>query len=564
MSVSVTQRPRRRAGARPWRAALLAGALVLAAVAASAAALAAPATARDWVMGTAAVGWALLAVALATAGLLLRRARRDAAAARSANTAARADLTALSADTAQLVTVALPAVVEKTAAGATPGAALADVTQPSDTGLRRLLETVTTELAAAASRTAAAEAGAREAERRLAKVDDDLGHLVAKTFPPAFEALRQGRSGDTVLGGIDPPDDPRLRAVAESLIREVAVSERRAIAAQEATAKGLSRVQAKVMTMLADLREMQDKYGQEVFGDLLTLDHNASQLGLLTDRLSLLMGGRTSRAWNKPIVMESILRGAVGRIAAYRRVRMHVSSRAAITGYAAEGVMHLLAELMDNAANFSPPIEEVHVYVEERTSGIVVTIEDSGLKMSDAAMRHAEVCVSGRANDLALLQGTRLGLPVVGRLAEKFRISVNYRPSSRGGTGVVVLIPPHLVAQPQGLDQDPPTRPPVIPPLRTAADPLPAPRPAPAAPPTAAPTASTGSRPASGPRVATPGGLPVRPPGRTMAAADRDRPHGQDDKHAEEPRRPARDVGARFGAFHRSRQARPSDTDQES
>ena len=132
--------------------------------------------------------------------------------------------------------------------------------------------------------------------------------------------------------------------------------------------------------------------------------------------LALLMGGRSSRAWNKPIVMESILRGADGRIAAYQRVRLHCSTRVAVVGFAAEGVMHLLAELADNAANFSPPTDEVHVYVEESRTGIVITIEDSGLRMSEAAQRRAEESVSGRMTDLALLQGTRLGLAVVGPL----------------------------------------------------------------------------------------------------------------------------------------------------
>ena len=113
--------------------------------------------------------------------------------------------------------------------------------------------------------------------------------------------------------------------------------------------------------------------------------------------------------------------------------------------------MHLLAELMDNAANFSPPIDEVHVYVEDRSAGIVVTIEDSGLKMADAAMRRAEEAVTGRVTDLASLQGTRLGLAVVGRLASKYDIGVNYRPSSRGGTGVVVLLPLDLLAQQRDL-----------------------------------------------------------------------------------------------------------------
>ncbi|MER8004040.1 ATP-binding protein, partial [Streptomyces sp. NPDC095613] len=356
-------------------------------------------------------------------------------------------------------------------------------------------------------------------------------------------------------------------------------------------------------------------HGAEVFGDLLRLDHNTSQLGLLTDRLALLMGGRASRSWNKPIGMESILRGAVGRIAAYQRVRLHCSSRAAIAGFAAEPVMHLLAELMDNAANFSPPIDEVHVYVEERAAGIVVTIEDSGLKMAAAAMRRAEEAVSGRVTDLALLQGTRLGLAVVGRLAAKYHISVNYRPSSRGGTGVVVLFPPQLLAQDQGPTSEQPTQslrrpaartaartpdaptgtaapagsPPALPDPPAPAAPLP-PSASPASPATpatpspldlpmespgqaAAPVAPYASGPSStpakprtptdgptdslaapadGPGLSTPNGLPVRPPGRTMAAADRGRPRPGSQA---ETARPSRDAGAQFGAFHRARRS---------
>ncbi|WP_344285818.1 ATP-binding protein, partial [Streptomyces hebeiensis] len=303
------------------------------------------------------------------------------------------------------------------------------------------------ELADAEGRAARAVVERDGALGRLERGAGDLDLIVSKVLPDAIGGLRSGGSAESVLGGLAVPGEPRLASLVEVVVRELAVSERRAAAAQAASAKALSRVQAKAVSMLADLREMQDRHGAEVFGDLLRLDHNTSQLGLLTDRLALLMGGRASRSWNKPIGMESILRGAVGRIAAYQRVRLHCSSRAAIAGFAAEPVMHLLAELMDNAANFSPPIDEVHVYVEERAAGIVVTIEDSGLKMAAAAMRRAEEAVSGRVTDLALLQGTRLGLAVVGRLAAKYHISVNYRPSSRGGTGVVVLFPPQLLAQ---------------------------------------------------------------------------------------------------------------------
>ncbi|GAA3310447.1 hypothetical protein GCM10020295_77570 [Streptomyces cinereospinus] len=382
----------------------------------------------------------------------------------------------------------------------------------------------------------------------------ELERLTIDTMPAAVTLLREGNSAETVLAKLDWPENPLLRSPAESFIRELARSERRSAAAQAASAKALSRVQAKTVSMLADLREMQERHGADVFGDLLRLDHSTSQLGLMTDRLALLMGGRSSRVWNKPIVMESILRGAVGRIAAYQRVRLHNSSKAAIAGFAAEGVMHLLAELMDNAANFSPPIDEVHVYVEERSAGLVVTIEDSGLKMSDAAMRRAEEAVSGQVTDLASLQGTRLGLGVVGRIAAKYGISVNYRPSSRGGTGVVVLLPPQVVAQqrePVAADRARPGA------EVTAAVPAPAAaapvRPQVVAPADAAPRADASRRPVA----ATENGLPVRAPGHTMAEAERRRPQASAESARQEPGAPgaARDAGSRFGAFHRGRQA---------
>ncbi|WP_242705000.1 hypothetical protein [Streptomyces sp. IBTA2] len=184
------------------------------------------------------------------------------------------------------------------------------------------------------------------------------------------------------------PEHPLLRTSAESVVRELALSERRALAAQTASAKALSRVQAKAVSMLADLRAMQERHGEEVFGDLLKLDHSTSQLGLMTDRLALLMGGRPSRAWNRPIVMESILRGAVGP---HRRPTSGYGCTARppppSPASPPRASMHLLAELMDNAANFSPPIDEVHVYVEERGTGIVVTIE--GQRSEDGRRRHA-------------------------------------------------------------------------------------------------------------------------------------------------------------------------------
>ncbi|MFH8803470.1 ATP-binding protein [Streptomyces sp. NPDC017936] len=549
--------------------------LATSAAAGGAAVALAPSDAFRWALAVVVAGWVCVAVVVLVDHRLVRRARGTAAERESENGRLRAEATRLSAEISHLAGVTLPAVAKRLREGTSAADALGSVPPPSDPPLQRLVHTFAVVVEEDVRRAAALDGEYRRTRHELDQAVAELGRLAGETLPTAVARLRDGRSADAVLAEVDLPRLPAVRAPAESFVRELAHSERRAAAAQAASAKALSRVQAKAVRMLADLREMQERHGEEVFGDLLRLDHSTSQLGLMTDRLALLMGGRSSRAWNKPIVMESILRGAVGRIAAYQRVRLHCSTRAAVSGFAAEGVMHLLAELMDNAANFSPPIDEVHVYVEDRSAGIVVTIEDSGLKMADAAMRRAEEAVSGRVTDLASLQGTRLGLAVVGRLAAKYGISVNYRPSSRGGTGVVVLLPLNLLAQQRDLvPHESAPRPDAVPaPAALAPAPLPD---APALPGAAQRPAVT-ERPAIADRTAaarpelpdqgrhrrpdgtTPNGLPVRAPGRTMAEAEREREQRQSASgrtgDAAPARRPARDAGSRFGAFHRARQS---------
>lgn len=84
--------------------------------------------------------------------------------------------------------------------------------------------------------------------------------------------------------------------------------------------------------------------------------------------------------------------------------------------------------------------------------GVIVSVEDSGLVMSEFQLRRAERAVSGDTSGLGGLSGTRLGLAVVGRLARKHGLTVSFRPSARGGTGVVVMVPRNLLT---GLDAVP-------------------------------------------------------------------------------------------------------------
>lgn len=389
----------------------------------------------------------------------------------------------------------------------------------------------------------------RKAEDRLHALEDDIHLLAADVVPEAARRVREGASAETVVAEFGPRTQGVAREILLRAIGEIGASERRRSAAMAACANAAGRVQAMATSMLADLRDMEGRHAEDVLGDLLKLDHSTAQTGRLADSIAVLTGARSGRRWTKPIVMESIVRGAMGRIQAYQRVQVHSSSTAAVVGYAAEDVMHALAELMDNATRFSAPSEEVHVYVEELHTGVAVTIEDGGLGMKPQALERAEAAVSiDEPLDLAKVPGTRLGLVVVGSLARKHKLQVYFRPSSRGGTGVVLRIPNQLVIHPRADE-------PAAPATRTTES-TPAAGGKHAAP-AATATAVLDETPPE-PESAPVAELPKRPRGQTLAAALK--------ATETEPRPPQRtekrtDIGARFSAFQQGRRSTtPDDT----
>ncbi|MEU3216451.1 ATP-binding protein [Streptomyces sp. NPDC006971] len=419
-------------------------------------------------------------------------------------------------------------------------------------------------LSTAVAATVHARAGANRLRARLAsetqRFTGEISRLVSASaaegqrFTAETARIRAAADAESArIAAQATAEAGRLAAEVERLAARASRSESERSAAIAACANAAGRMQALATSMLADLREMEHRHSAEdVLGDLLHLDHRTAQAGRLADSIAVLTGARSGRRWAKPIVMESILRGAMGRISGYQRVRLHSTSDVAVSGHAAEGVMHALAELIDNAANFSPPTAEVHVYVEEVPAGIVVTVEDSGLVMSDVQLRRAERAVSATDQDLTGLSGTRLGLAVVGRLARKHGLTVSFRPSARGGTGALMMLPQEILTRIAAPAAAPvASQAPVQAPARTVA-----PAPAPAAEPepthgTAAPAvpddfprprttaapAPTAPTVAPGPAVAPPpasaasettgglprfgeSGLPRRPRGRTLAAAE--------------------------------------------
>ncbi|MGK5552540.1 ATP-binding protein [Actinomadura kijaniata] len=427
----------------------------------------------------------------------------------------------------ELVDGPLPALIERLHAGAAPDETLAELRAVPDHLLGRLVRMV-------AEGVATSERGAARARAELAALEDEVARLADTTLPALIDRIRRDRvSAPSALADLPAPAHAALERLLREFVDNLAAGERTRASAMAACASAAARIQAQTTRMLAQLRELEDRYNEdEVFGDLLDLDHHVSQLGRLADSIALLSGGRSGRRWTKPIKLESVIRGAMGRIASYQRVQYHSTSTAAVVGFAAEGVMHALAELMDNAANFSPHGSAVHVYAEEEDAGVVVTIEDSGLGMRQRERERAERLVSETA-DLTSLPGTRLGLAVVGRLAGKHGLRVSFRPSSRGGIGVVVLIPRQLITHSAG-DA---TRTTLAESVRSAPRGVPVPDREPAG----------ALAPAAAPGAADTAYLPKRRRGATLTGA-------VEPQAAQAP--PPRDPGARFAAFRQSASGR--------
>lgn len=473
-------------------------------------------------------GGAAAAVALSAAAAGVAYFAAAARLARFQVVAAGAEALQLKRELTELAMDTVPFLVGRLRDEAQPEEAIREIRPPACDELRLLLGILVHEVAAAQRRAADSAAA-------LARLEQAAMVFSRETVPAVVSRMQAGEAADLVLADIERPSSVPLLGLLDAVVAEVGAAQHKSGAAMAACASAAARLQAQTLRMLAELRELQNRYGDDkVFGDLMELDHRVSQLGRLADSIGLLSGGRSGRRWTKPIMMESILRGAMGRIDAYRRVRMHSASSAAVAGYAAEGVMQALAELMDNAASFSAHGSEVHVYVEDEDAGAVVTIEDGGLGMRRRERQRAEELVS-QPLDLASLPGTRLGLAVVGRLASRYGLTVNFRPSSRGGTGVVVMIPRPLITQP-GLAAEPS-------PATLAGGPA---RPA-------VPTPS-GLEPA--PAITSGGELPVRPRGATLAAANRSMPPA-----SPAPAAAPRDGAARFAAFRQSSSHR-SDQEQ--
>ncbi|MEU1270765.1 nitrate- and nitrite sensing domain-containing protein [Streptomyces sp. NPDC005799] len=187
----------------------------------------------------------------------------------------------------------------------------------------------------------------------------------------------------------------------------------------------------------------------DVLKGLYELDSTASQLRRYEENLVIISGEQPRRSWREPVALIDILRSAVGEVAEYQRVEVHTDEDVYLAPPAVADVIHLLAELIDNATAYSPAPSPVGVRAALVAKGLVVEVEDRGLGMAeeDYASFNAQLAVEPKFDVVALADDLRLGMFVIARLATRHGIAVTLRPSPYGGTTAIVLVPHDIVVR---------------------------------------------------------------------------------------------------------------------
>jgi signal transduction histidine kinase len=246
--------------------------------------------------------------------------------------------------------------------------------------------------------------------------NDEIGQV-----GQAFDAVRQTAIASAV-------EEARLRQGVNDVFRNLA-----------------RRNQSLLQRQLTSLDQMERKATDpEVLDDLFKLDHLTTRMRRHAEGLIILSGAPPGRGWSAPVRLVDVMRGAVSEVEDYARVQVATQSRAALSGSAVTDVIHLLAELIENATSLSPPYTQVRVTGEAVMNGFAIEIEDRGLGLTPERLAELNHRLANPP-DVNPANTEQLGLFVVAQLARRHGIQVTLRTSPYGGTTAVTLIPRRLI-----------------------------------------------------------------------------------------------------------------------
>ena len=184
----------------------------------------------------------------------------------------------------------------------------------------------------------------------------------------------------------------------------------------------------------------------DILESLFKLDHLATRMRRNAENLLVLSGTEPTRRWGQPVGLVRVVRAAIAEVEDFTRVELLGVENLPLAGRCVGDVVHLLAELIENATSFSPPNTRVRIAGEIAAWGYVLEIEDSGVGMTDAELMAANQRLANPpVIELAL--DRMLGFFVVGRLAQRHGLKVELRHSWYGGVTALVMLPEHVLAR---------------------------------------------------------------------------------------------------------------------
>ncbi|SCE13415.1 MULTISPECIES: ATP-binding protein [Streptomyces] len=296
-----------------------------------------------------------------------------------------------------------------------------------------------------------AEAARQDAEwrqyigRQLELVVEEVGHLASERLPAALakREIPPPRHGAPQLGAVLADGLERLLSQVSTAVEEREESHRRALI------ELANRVQTSAHRIQATITGVTERYpgDADLLEATMQVDHAATQQARHAQSLKVLCGEWPGQQWQRPLALVDVVRAASGRIVSFKRVEVTGDPDVGIAAPLVEPLIHLLAELLANATEYSPPRTGVPVTVRTVQRGAVIEVDDGGLGLDEYRLAEAREVASGLrllgVGDVGEIPQT--GFAVVGRFARRHGLGVDLGPSPYGGVRAVVLVPVELL-----------------------------------------------------------------------------------------------------------------------
>ncbi|GFE20856.1 ATPase [Streptomyces nigrescens] len=309
---------------------------------------------------------------------------------------------------------------------------------------------------------AAANAEARATVARYAR----LRQVCARSQSDLYDLLDRVRQGEWIQRREPDPGPVPTGDTLDLLAHEVAAAGRAAesavidaVAIARSNASGSEqkvevfvnlarRLQSLVHREIELLDELENQVEDpDLLKGLFHVDHLATRIRRHAENLAVLGGAISRRQWSRPVSLTEVLRSSIAEVEQYPRIKLVPPIEGTLRGHAVADVIHLLAELVENATIYSAPQTPVLLRAQLVTAGLAVEVEDRGLGMSaDEQTRMNGLLADPEHIDVAeLLSDGRIGLFVVSSLARRHGIVVRLQSNIYGGVQAVLIVPQQLL-----------------------------------------------------------------------------------------------------------------------